>query len=88
MPHVDLRWWRLAQMDSAVVSSADGMTASWYQRDPKEFARQMTRSAQLHTRLYQEWPELARRYREASRDLDLAGDVEADLRGPQDPETD
>jgi galactofuranosylgalactofuranosylrhamnosyl-N-acetylglucosaminyl-diphospho-decaprenol beta-1,5/1,6-galactofuranosyltransferase len=69
VPHVDLRWWRLAQMDSAVVSSADGTTASWYQRDPKEFSRQMARSAQLHARLYQEWPELARRYREASREL-------------------
>jgi galactofuranosylgalactofuranosylrhamnosyl-N-acetylglucosaminyl-diphospho-decaprenol beta-1,5/1,6-galactofuranosyltransferase len=69
VPHVDLRWWRLAQMDSAVVSSADGTTASWYQRDPKEFARQMTRSAQLHARLYQEWPELARRYRDASPEL-------------------
>jgi galactofuranosylgalactofuranosylrhamnosyl-N-acetylglucosaminyl-diphospho-decaprenol beta-1,5/1,6-galactofuranosyltransferase len=86
VPHVDLRWWRLAQMDSAVVSSADGMTASWYQRDPKEFARQMAKSAQLHTRLYQEWPELARRYREASRDLASPETWKQTFEGLQDPE--
>ena len=64
VPHVDLRWWRLAQFDSAIVSSADGMSASWYQRDRQEFRRQMVRSARLHARLYQEWPALAARYRQ------------------------
>ena len=64
VPHVDLRWWRLAQFDSALVSAADGMSASWYRRDPREFRSQMVRSARLHARLYQEWPTLAARYRE------------------------
>ena len=35
VPHVDQRWWRLAHFDSAIVSSADGMAASWYRRDPR-----------------------------------------------------
>jgi galactofuranosylgalactofuranosylrhamnosyl-N-acetylglucosaminyl-diphospho-decaprenol beta-1,5/1,6-galactofuranosyltransferase len=69
VPHVDQRWWRLAQFDSAIVSSADGMTASWYQRNPGEFRRQMAQSAKLHARLYQEWPALAARYKESLAEL-------------------
>ncbi len=65
VPHVDQRWWRLAHYDSAIVSSADGMAASWYRRDPRQFRDQVARSARLHARLFQEWPELAARYREA-----------------------
>ena len=65
VPHVDQRWWRLAHFDSAIVSSADGTSAAWYQRDPKEFRAQMARSAQVHARLYAEWPRLAARYQEA-----------------------
>ena len=56
VPHVDQRWWRLAHFDSAIVSSADGMAASWYRRDPRQFRDQMARSAQLHAQLYREWP--------------------------------
>ena len=69
IPHVDQRWWRLAQLDSAIVSSADGMTAAWYRRQPAEFRSQMVRSAKLHARLRQEWPTLAARYREALPEL-------------------
>jgi galactofuranosylgalactofuranosylrhamnosyl-N-acetylglucosaminyl-diphospho-decaprenol beta-1,5/1,6-galactofuranosyltransferase len=65
VPHVDQRWWRLAQLDSALVSAADGSSTAWYQRDPAEFRRQLVRSAQLHARLYREWPELSARYKEA-----------------------
>jgi galactofuranosylgalactofuranosylrhamnosyl-N-acetylglucosaminyl-diphospho-decaprenol beta-1,5/1,6-galactofuranosyltransferase len=69
VPHVDQRWWRLAHFDSAIVSSADGLAASWYRRDPAQFRDQMARSAKLHAQLYQSWPELAARYREALPDL-------------------
>ncbi len=69
MPHVDQRWWRLAAMDSAIVSTADGGSASWYQRDPQEFRAQMRRSAALHAELLREWPELSRRYKEAVDEL-------------------
>ena len=69
IPHVDQRWWRFAQFDSALVSSADGSSVSWYRRNPREFKQQMARSAKLHARLYQEWPQLAARYREALPEL-------------------
>ena len=65
VPHVDQRWYRLAHFDSAIVSSADGVNASWYRRDTAQFRDQLSRSAALHARLYKEWPELAERYREA-----------------------
>jgi galactofuranosylgalactofuranosylrhamnosyl-N-acetylglucosaminyl-diphospho-decaprenol beta-1,5/1,6-galactofuranosyltransferase len=69
VPHVDQRWWRLAHFDSAIVSSADGLAASWYRRDPQQFRDQMARSAKLHAQLYQSWPELSARYREALPEL-------------------
>jgi len=69
IPHIDQRWWRFAQFDSALVSSADGSSVSWYRRDPRMFKEQMFRSSKLHARLYQEWPELAGRYREALPEL-------------------
>ena len=55
--------WR--HFDSAIVSAADGTAASWYRRDPAQFRDQMTRSAELHARLYREWAELAESYRRA-----------------------
>jgi galactofuranosylgalactofuranosylrhamnosyl-N-acetylglucosaminyl-diphospho-decaprenol beta-1,5/1,6-galactofuranosyltransferase len=69
VPHVDQRWWRLAHYDSAIVSTADGTAASWYRRSPLQFREQMARSAKLHARLYKEWDELARHYREALPEL-------------------
>ena len=69
VPHVDQRWFRLAHFDSAVVSSADGLNASWYRRDQKQFREQLLRSSRLHAQLYREWPSLSARYREALPDL-------------------
>jgi len=69
VPHVDQRWWRLAHYDSAIVSSADGVAASWYRRDPQEFRQQTARAMALHAQLYQEWPRLAAQYREALPEL-------------------
>jgi galactofuranosylgalactofuranosylrhamnosyl-N-acetylglucosaminyl-diphospho-decaprenol beta-1,5/1,6-galactofuranosyltransferase len=66
---MDARWWRLSQLDSAVVSTADGTSASWYRRDPQHFSDLSRRSLALHQRLLREWPELSRRYREAADSL-------------------
>ena len=65
VPATDLQWWRMATLDSALVSSADGSGASWYKRDDATSKRMMRRSLALHQRLYRDWDELARRYREA-----------------------
>ncbi|GAA2426760.1 glycosyltransferase [Actinomadura vinacea] len=69
VPHIDLRWWKLSQFDSALVSAADGTGAAWYQRDPKRFRSLMQRTSALHGRLYKEWPRLTREYRSAMGEL-------------------
>ena len=66
---MDAKWWMIAQFDSAVVSMPDGTSASWYQRDPDEFQDLLKRTFEIHTRLYREWPTLARRYRQALPDI-------------------
>lgn len=65
VPAMDARWWRLSQLDSAVVSSADGSGASWYKRQPKQFKSMIARSAKLHQQLFRDWEKLARSYSEA-----------------------
>jgi len=65
VPHLDARWWVLAQLDSALVSSADGTGTAWYRRDPARFRRLLARTVELHTRLLVEWPRLAADYRAA-----------------------
>jgi galactofuranosylgalactofuranosylrhamnosyl-N-acetylglucosaminyl-diphospho-decaprenol beta-1,5/1,6-galactofuranosyltransferase len=67
--HLDLKWWKLMQFDSALVSSADGTSVSWYKRDPKLAKDLMQRSVAIHARLAKEWPRLAEEYRDALPDL-------------------
>ena len=69
VPHVDLKWWLLAQLDSALVSSADGTSAAWYKRHPKMTRDLLARSMTLHARLAREWPELSQRYKDALPEL-------------------
>ncbi len=69
IPHIDLKWWRLAQFDSALVSSADGTSAAWYKRHPDKFRDILSRSITLHTRLAREWPQLAEQYKQALPEL-------------------
>jgi galactofuranosylgalactofuranosylrhamnosyl-N-acetylglucosaminyl-diphospho-decaprenol beta-1,5/1,6-galactofuranosyltransferase len=69
VPHVDLKWWLLAQFDSALVSAADGSAAAWYKRDPALFRDLLSRSMALHARLLKEWPELVEQYKAALPEL-------------------
>ena len=62
---MDARWWMLSQFDSAIVSTADGTSASWYQRDPARARELMRRTIAIHQRLYIEWEAQAARYRSA-----------------------
>ncbi|WP_262364443.1 glycosyltransferase [Arthrobacter echini] len=66
---VDARWWRLAQLDSALVTSSDGTGASWHKRDAQKARELALRSADLHRRLYLRWDELAEQYRAALPDF-------------------
>jgi galactofuranosylgalactofuranosylrhamnosyl-N-acetylglucosaminyl-diphospho-decaprenol beta-1,5/1,6-galactofuranosyltransferase len=67
--HLDLKWWLLAQLDSALVSSADGTSVAWYKRDPQKFRDIAKRSIAIHARLAKEWPALSKQYKEALPDL-------------------
>jgi galactofuranosylgalactofuranosylrhamnosyl-N-acetylglucosaminyl-diphospho-decaprenol beta-1,5/1,6-galactofuranosyltransferase len=62
----DAHWWILSPLDGAVVSAADGKTASWHKRDPQLFRDLMRESAVAHAQLLREWPALAERYRDAA----------------------
>lgn len=65
VPAMDARWWRLSQLDSAIVSSADGSGASWYKRQPERFRLMLMRSMKLHQQLFREWDKLSKQYSEA-----------------------
>jgi len=65
VPAMDARWWRLSQLDSAIVSSADGSGASWYKRQPEQFRTMMARSIKLHQQLLRDWENLSKVYAEA-----------------------
>jgi galactofuranosylgalactofuranosylrhamnosyl-N-acetylglucosaminyl-diphospho-decaprenol beta-1,5/1,6-galactofuranosyltransferase len=69
VPHLSQRWWLLSQFDSALVSSADGMSAAWYRRNPQRFRALFARSAALHSQLLHEWPQLREGYRGAVPEL-------------------
>jgi galactofuranosylgalactofuranosylrhamnosyl-N-acetylglucosaminyl-diphospho-decaprenol beta-1,5/1,6-galactofuranosyltransferase len=62
VPSQDAEWWLLSNVDGALVSSPDGTSTSWYQRDPEQFRTLMQQSALLHARLVREWPRLRELY--------------------------
>ena len=64
VPAMDARWFRLATLDSAVVSMPDGTSAALYQRDPELFRDLLRRTIEIHEQLYREWPRLAQLYRD------------------------
>ena len=66
LPYQDASWFVLAKLDSALVSAADGTSASWYRRDRKLFRSLGWRSVILHARLRRQWPRLAAEYRAAA----------------------
>lgn len=65
VPQYEQQWWRLAKLDSAIVSSWDGTLVSWYQRDPRRFRSLIWRNLVLHLRAYVKWRGLAASYRAA-----------------------
>lgn len=61
----DAQWWRLSQLDSALVSTADGTGVAWYKRDDKQFKSLLKESEELHLTIVRHWDELARTYKRA-----------------------
>ncbi|KJL41226.1 glycosyltransferase [Microbacterium trichothecenolyticum] len=64
-----VRWWRVAGLDAALVSTADGTGATVYKRDRREYRRLLRRSRQLHLELVRRWDDLAKEYRRALTDV-------------------
>jgi len=63
--HKDNRWYRVAKYDSAIVSTADGTQASWYQRDRHQARLLSARSATLSAKVFNQWAKLRETYRGA-----------------------
>src|SRR4029077_16003921 len=51
LPYQDASWFVLTKLDSALVSAADGTSASWYRRDRNLFRSLGWRSVVLHAPL-------------------------------------
>ncbi len=58
----DISWWRFADIDSALVTSPDGMGVAWYQRDRRKMVTALLTSARLHARLVLRWKSLREKY--------------------------
>ncbi len=69
IPAPDAQWWRLSQLDSALVSTADGASVAWYRRDRTRYTDLLRRSVRVHEQLLSRWPELRIRYQEAAGEL-------------------
>ena len=63
--HIDNRWWRMSQYDSAVVTNADGTAASWYQRNPQKMRALLAEGARLNAEILKDWHKLSQKYRKA-----------------------
>ena len=68
IPSQDAEWWALANVDGALVSSADGSGVAWYQRDPEQFRSLMAHSTALFAQLSRRWPKLVEQYSTAAVD--------------------
>jgi galactofuranosylgalactofuranosylrhamnosyl-N-acetylglucosaminyl-diphospho-decaprenol beta-1,5/1,6-galactofuranosyltransferase len=65
----DAEWWVLSNLDGAIVSSADGTSAAWYQRDPAMFRDLSRESAVAFGRLWRAWPQLQKQYQDATHEF-------------------
>ncbi|MBD8044208.1 galactofuranosyltransferase GlfT2 [Arthrobacter sp. Sa2BUA2] len=63
--HIDNKWWRMSQYDSAVVTNADGTAASWYHRDPEKLRDLLVEGMRLNAVILKDWQRLSEEYRQA-----------------------
>ncbi len=59
----DATWWRLAAVDSALVSTADGTGFSWHVRDTAKARKNIKEAIALYAEVYRRWDELQELYR-------------------------
>lgn len=74
IPAPDITWWRFADIDSALVTSPDGVGVAWYQRDRRKMRRFLLHGASLSLRLALRWGTLSKRY---ARDIDSVSSATA-----------
>ena len=67
----DAKWWRLANVDSALIANAAGSGAWFYQRDPHRFWSLLRRARRNYTLLERHWNRLSEAYK---RDIDSVVD--------------
>lgn len=61
--NADAKWWRLSNLDSALVSNAEGSGVWFYRRDPDKFKSFAGQSVERHLRLRREWNQLSAEYK-------------------------
>ncbi len=69
VPNSMAKWWLLANVDSALVSNAEGSGVWFYHRNRGEFMKLALTSYRLHRRLRRRWERLAKVYRRALPDV-------------------
>lgn len=69
IPAPDISWWRFSDIDSALVTSPDGIGVAWYQRDRALMRRVLAKSVMLHITLWRRFPRLSARYRDGLDDI-------------------
>jgi galactofuranosylgalactofuranosylrhamnosyl-N-acetylglucosaminyl-diphospho-decaprenol beta-1,5/1,6-galactofuranosyltransferase len=65
----NVRWFLLGNLDSALVSNADGSGVAFRRRDPKVFRELALKAAHTYRRLAAEWPQMVERYRASAPEL-------------------
>lgn len=69
IPAPDISWWRFSDIDSALVTSPDGIGVAWYQRDRALMRRFLAKSVFLHFTLWRRFPALSAQYRDRLVDI-------------------
>ncbi|MGF3053827.1 glycosyltransferase [Microbacterium sp. YY-03] len=65
----DITWWRFADIDSALVTSPDGLGVAWYQRDRSKMRGYLWSSVKLNLRMWRKWHALSHDYRDQLSDI-------------------
>ena len=65
----EARWYTLARVDSATVSTAGGTGVAFRKRDKQLASELSARNKELQDEIKARWPELKREYREARPEL-------------------
>lgn len=65
----DITWWRFADVDSALVTSPDGLGVAWYQRERSTMRKYLWNSVRLNFRLARSWNSMSKTYQNDLSDI-------------------